>query len=278
LLSLVSFALSFRWFVVKWLVPNPQFVALVTGASRGIGRAIALELSTAGYAVAANYRADRASAESLTAEIRARGGCCEPLQADIGIAADRERLVALCAQRFGRLDLLVNNAAQAPARRDDILEATEESFDHLVAVNLKGPYFLTQRVANWMLELRSRNAIPAGRIVFITSLSAYTTSTNRGDYCITKAGLSMASALFADRLAGAGMVVIELRPGIILTDMVAKVKEVYDRKIADGLVPERRWGYPEDVAQAVRAIAEGRFDFSTGAQIDISGGFQLRRL
>jgi 3-oxoacyl-[acyl-carrier protein] reductase len=259
-------------------IRNPQLVALVTGAGRGIGRAIALELSAAGYAVAANFRADRASAESLAEEIRGRGGCCQPLQADIGLAADRERLVQLCAERFGRLDLLVNNAGQAPARRDDMLAATEESFDHIMAVNLKGPYFLTQRVANWMLEQLEKKTIPAGRIVFITSLSAYATSTNRGDYCISKAGLSMAAALFADRLAGRGILVVELRPGIILTDMVACVKDVYDRKIAEGLVPERRWGYPADIARAVRAIAVGDFDFCTGARIDLSGGFQLQRL
>lgn len=253
-------------------------VALVTGASRGIGRAIALELAAAGYAVAANYRQDRAAAESLRGEIEARGGACEPAQGDISQPAERDRVVQLCQEKFGRLDLLVNNAAQAPARRADILEATSESFDHMMSVNLKGPYFLTQRVANWMLRLLEQKAIPAGRMVFITSLSAYTTSINRGDYCISKAGLSMAAALFADRLAGSGLVVVEIRPGIILTDMVAPVKEVYDKKIAEGLVPQRRWGYPDDVARAVRAVAEGRFDFSTGAQIDVSGGFQLHRL
>ncbi len=252
--------------------------ALVTGAGRGIGRAIALRLAEAGYAVAANYRADKAAAESLEREIRDKGGRCEPVQADISSAADRGRLVDFCRERLGRLDLLVNNAAQAPSRRSDMLEAAEESFDHMVAVNLKGPYFLTQQVSNWMLAQLKENSIPAGRIVFITSLSAYTSSTNRGDYCVSKAGLSMAASLYADRLAGTGIVVIEVRPGIILTDMVAAVKDVYDRKIAEGLVPQRRWGYPDDVARVVRSIAEGNFDFSTGAQIEVSGGWQLRRL
>jgi len=255
-----------------------QPTALVTGASRGIGRAIALELAKAGYAVAANYRQDRAAAESLEQEIRNRGGRCELAQADISESADRQRLVEFCEQHFGRLDLLVNNAAQAPKVRRDMLEASEESFDHMMAVNLRGPYFLTQRAANWMLRQLAEKAIPIGRIVFITSLSAYTTSTNRGDYCVSKAGLSMTAALFADRLASSGIVVLEIRPGIILTDMVAPVKEVYDKKIAEGLVPQRRWGYPEDVARAVRAVAEGHFDFSTGAQIEVSGGWQLRRL
>jgi 3-oxoacyl-[acyl-carrier protein] reductase len=251
---------------------------LVTGAGRGIGRAIALELVGAGYAVAANYRQDHASAESLQQEIRGRGGCCEIVQADIGSRADRERLVGFCAERFGRLDLLVNNAAQAPARRDDMLQAAEESFDQMISVNLKGPYFLSQQVANWMLRLLEEKTISTGRIVFITSLSAYATSTNRGDYCVSKAGLSMAASLFADRLAGSGIVVIEVRPGIVLTDMVAKVKDIYDRRIAEGLVPERRWGFPEDIARVVRSVAEGNLDFCTGAQIDASGGFQLRRL
>lgn len=258
--------------------PASQSVALVTGASRGIGRAIALELAGAGYAVVANYRQDRAAADSLQQEIRGRGGCCEVAQADVAQSAERQRLVDFCAERFGRLDLLVNNAAQAPRVRRDLLEATEESFDHMISVNLRGPYFLSQRVANWMLRQLQEKLIPVGRIVFITSLSAYTTSTNRGDYCVSKAGLSMAAALFADRLASSGIVVLEIRPGIILTDMVAPVKEVYDKKIAEGLVPQRRWGYPEDVARAVRAIAEGHFDFSTGAQIEVSGGWQLRRL
>jgi 3-oxoacyl-[acyl-carrier protein] reductase len=255
-----------------------QPVALVTGAGRGIGRAIARDLAAAGYAVAANFRSDHASAESLQAEIRGAGGVCELAQGDISSAAGRERIVGLCQDRFGRLDLLVNNAAQAPARRDDMLVAAEESFDHMISVNVKGPYFLTQRVVNWMLEQIERKIIATGRVVFITSLSAFTTSTNRGDYCISKAGLSMAAALFADRLADKGVVVVEIRPGIILTDMVAKVKDVYDRKIADGLVPQRRWGYPEDIARVVRSVAEGAFDFSTGAQIDVSGGFQIRRL
>lgn len=252
--------------------------ALVTGAGRGIGRAIALALSDAGYAVAANYRADQASAESLAAEVAKRGGRCELIQADISQGDDRHRLLDACRNKFGRLDLLVNNAAQAPRVRRDMLEATEDSFDHMISVNLKGPYFLTQDAANWMLRQIGENTMKTGRVVFITSLSAYTTSVNRGDYCVSKAGLSMASALFADRLANTGIVVVEVRPGIILTDMVAPMKKVYDEKIADGLVPQRRWGYPEDVARVVRSIAEGNFDFSTGAQIEVSGGWQLRRL
>jgi len=255
-----------------------QRVALVTGASRGIGRAIALHLVSAGYAVVVNYRGNHEAAESLQHQVREQNGCVEIVQADISLAADRERLVEACRERFGRLDLLVNNAAQAPSVRADILEASEESFDHMVSVNLKGPYFLTQRVSNWMLAQRRERTLDTGRIVFITSISAYTASTNRGDYCVSKAGLSMAVSLFADRLADSSIVVLELRPGIILTDMVAKVKEVYDNRIAEGLVPQRRWGFPDDVARIVRSIAEGNFDFSTGAQIEVSGGFQLRRL
>jgi len=257
---------------------NTQRAALVTGGSRGIGRGIAQELATAGYAVAVNYRSDSASAESLRQEITSHGGRCELVQADISSTADRRRIVDFCREKLGRLDLLVNNAAQAPPRRADMLEAAEESFDQMMSVNLKGPYFLTQHVANWMLQQINDRVIEAARIVFITSISAYTTSTNRGDYCVSKAGLSMAASLFADRLAGTGIVVLEVRPGIILTDMVAPVKEVYDKRIADGLIPQRRWGYPQDVARVVRSIAEGNFDFSTGTQIEVSGGFQLRRL
>ena len=222
-------------------MPLTQPAALVTGASRGIGRAIALDLAAAGYAVAANYRQDRSAAESLREQISSSGGRCEPVQADIAQPADRRRLVDFCTEQFGRLDLLVNNAGQAPARRLDLLEATQDSFDHMVSVNLKGPYFLTQQVANWMLRQLQAGTLPAARIVFITSLSAYTTSTNRGDYCVSKAGLSMAAALYADRLAGSGIVVLEVRPGIIQTDMVAAVKELYGKKIAEGLVPQRRW-------------------------------------
>jgi NAD(P)-dependent dehydrogenase (short-subunit alcohol dehydrogenase family) len=180
--------------------------------------------------------------------------------------------------RFGRIDLLVNNAGIAPSQRADLLDATEESFTRLIDVNLRGPYFLTQAAARWMIELKQNRVIARGRIAFITSVSAYAASVTRGDYCISKAGLSMAAQLWAARLAELDIPVIEVRPGIISTDMTAGVKEKYDKLIADGLLPQPRWGAPEDVARVVSAFARGDLDYSTGIAVDVSGGFQIRRL
>jgi 3-oxoacyl-[acyl-carrier protein] reductase len=241
-------------------------VAIVTGASRGIGRGIAEEL-TKTHRVVATYRGRRDAAESLAAATGAA-----PFQCDIGARADREALITFTREKFGRIDLLVNNAGMAPRERRDIVEATEESFDELIGTNLKGPYFLTQLAARIMLEQGS------GRIVFMTSISSYTASTNRGDYCISKAGLSMAVALWAQRLAGNGITVFEIRPGIIRTDMIAAVEKVYDDKIAGGLLPQRRMGESTDVARAVRAIADGLLDYTTGQVINVDGGFHLRSL
>jgi NAD(P)-dependent dehydrogenase (short-subunit alcohol dehydrogenase family) len=241
-------------------------VALITGASRGIGRGIALELAQT-HSLVATYRGRLDAAETLRAETGA-----EIIQADIGSAADRARLLAFTREKFGRLDLLVNNAGMAPRVRQDILAATEESFDELINTNLKGPHFLTQAAANWMTEQGS------GRIVFITSLSAYAASTNRSDYCISKAGLAMAVSLYANRLAGQGIQVFEIRPGIIRTDMISAVESVYEEKIANGLLPQRRMGESADVAKAVRAIADGLLDYSTGQVLNVDGGFHLRNL
>jgi NAD(P)-dependent dehydrogenase (short-subunit alcohol dehydrogenase family) len=241
-------------------------VALITGASRGIGRGIALELART-HSLVATYRGRLDAAETLRAETGA-----EIIQADIGSAADRARLLAFTREKFGRLDLLVNNAGMAPRVRQDILAATEESFDELINTNLKGPHFLTQAAANWMTEQGS------GRIVFITSLSAYAASTNRSDYCISKAGLAMAVSLYANRLAGQGIQVFEIRPGIIRTDMISAVESVYEEKIANGLLPQRRMGESADVARAVRAIADGLLDYSTGQVLNVDGGFHLRNL
>jgi NAD(P)-dependent dehydrogenase (short-subunit alcohol dehydrogenase family) len=245
--------------------PNKP-AALVTGASRGIGRAIAIELAKT-HSVVATYRADREAAESLRREIAA-----EVIQSDISIARDRDELVAALKARHGTLDLLVNNAGIAPRERRDVLEATEASFDELMATNLKGPHFLTQQIAGWMAEHRQ------GRIVFITSISSYTASTNRAEYCIAKAGLSMSAQLFAARLAPHGVKVFEIRPGVIRTDMIAAVEKQYDGKIAAGLVPQGRMGEPSDVARAVRAIADGLLDYSTGQVIEVAGGFGIRTL
>lgn len=241
-------------------------IALVTGGSRGIGRAIAEELST-DHQVLATYVRDRASAESLE---QATGASI--VQADIGSSADRERLVATCLDRFGRIDLLVNNAGIAPKERLDLLEASEESFDSLISTNLKGPYFLTQLTARQMVKQGS------GRIAFITSVSAYTSSTNRGEYCVSKAGLSMTVKLYADRLAKDGIGVFEIRPGVIETDMIAKVRDKYVGLAEQGLLPQGRLGQPQDVARAVRAIASGLLDYSTGQVLDVDGGFHIRRL
>jgi 3-oxoacyl-[acyl-carrier protein] reductase len=241
-------------------------VAIITGASRGIGHGIAEDLSRTHHVVA-TYRGRRDAAESLHAATGAL-----PFQCDIGSRADREALIAFAHEKFGHLDLLVNNAGMAPRERRDIIEATEESFDELIGTNLKGPYFLTQLAARRMLEQGS------GRVVFVTSISSYTASVNRGDYCISKAGLSMVVALWAQRLAAHGITVFEIRPGIIRTDMIAAVEKAYDEKIAAGLLPQRRMGESLDVARAVRAIADGLLDYTTGQVINVDGGFHLRSL
>jgi NAD(P)-dependent dehydrogenase (short-subunit alcohol dehydrogenase family) len=241
-------------------------VAIVTGASRGIGRGVATELSRT-HTVIATYRGRKDAAESLEAETGSI-----PFQCDIGRREDREGLIAFARERCGRLDLLVNNAGMAPRERRDLLEATEESFDELIATNLKGPHFLTQSAARWMVEQGS------GRIVFISSISAYTASVNRGEYCVSKAGLSMTVALYAQRLAAHGIGVFEIRPGIIRTDMIAAVEKAYDDKIAGGLLPQRRMGESSDIAKAVRAIADGQLDYSTGQVLNVDGGFHLRTL
>ena len=243
-----------------------QLVAIVTGASRGIGRGIATDLSRT-HTVIATYRGRKDAADSLQAETGAI-----PFQCDLGSRDDREALIAFTRDKCGRLDLLVNNAGMAPRERRDILEATEESFDELIATNLKGPHFLTQSAARWMMEQGS------GRIVFVTSISSYTASVNRGEYCISKAGLSMSVALYAQRLAAHGITVFEIRPGIIRTDMIAAVEKTYDEKIANGLLPQRRMGESSDIAKAVRAIADGLLDYSTGQILNLDGGFHLRSL
>jgi 3-oxoacyl-[acyl-carrier protein] reductase len=245
---------------------KPMPVAIVTGASRGIGRGVATELSRT-HSVVATYRGRRDAAESL----RASTGV-EIFQCDVTSAEDRGALLGFARERFGRLDLLVNNAGIAPRERRDILEATEESFDELIATNLKGPYFLTQQAARWMVEQGE------GRIVFVTSVSSYAASVNRGEYCVSKAGLSMAVALFAARLAALNIKVFEIRPGVTRTDMIQAVEKIYEERIAGGLLPQGRMGEPHDVALAVRAIADGLLDYSTGQVLNVDGGFHLRTL
>ncbi|GAB4464779.1 MAG: 3-ketoacyl-ACP reductase [Anaerolineae bacterium] len=253
-------------------------VALVTGAGRGIGRGIALALGAHGWAVVVNYRGNADAAAETVQSIARAGGRAQAVQADLAAAADRSRLVDATLENFGRVDLLVNNAGMAPRVRRDILETTEASYDEVMAVNLKGPFFLTQRVAQAMIALLEAGAIAAPKIVNIGSVSAYASSLNRAEYCISKAGMGMMTALFADRLAEYGINVYEVRPGIVNTDMTSAVKEKYNRLIAGGLTPIARWGQPDDVARAVLAIAEGYLPFSTGEVINVDGGFHLRRL
>jgi NAD(P)-dependent dehydrogenase (short-subunit alcohol dehydrogenase family) len=251
-----------------------QQVALVTGASRGIGRAIAVALAKNGFDVVVNYAKNATAAEQVKREIESTHRRAHLIQADISSSADRRKLVDDCINTFGHIDLLVNNAGVAPEVRADLLDATEESFERLISTNLKGPYFLTQLVARHMLERKI-----AGKIVTISSISAYTASINRGDYCISKAGLSMMTKLFAARLAPHGINVYEIRPGVVETDMTAGVKARYDQLIdQEDLTPIRRWGLPDDVARAVVAIASNLLPFSTGEVINVDGGFHLRRL
>ena len=278
-------------------------LALVTGGSRGIGRGIALELAGLGWDLVINFAGNEAAARQTAKDCVARAKAAgktiraEVCQADISMATYRRRLIDFTQQTFGRLDLLVNNAGVAPTVRADILEAGEESFDRLMSINVKGPYFLTQLAAKWMIEqtaprlastaVLSQTHLGAAptpkapyrpKIITVTSVSAYTASTNRGDYCVSKAALSMLTPLFASRLAEHGINVYEIRPGIIATDMTGPVKEKYDKLIADGLTPIQRWGKPEDVARAVAAIAQDLLPFSTGEVINVDGGFHLRRL
>lgn len=243
-------------------------VAIITGASRGIGRGIAENLA-ATHHVVATYKGRLDAAQSLQAETG-----CEIFQCDVSSEADRAGLIAFTREKFGRLDLLVNNAGIGQRVRADILEATRESFDELIHTNLAGPHFLTQLAARWMLEMKPRPA----RIVFVTSISAYAASINRAEYCISKAGLAMSASLFAQRLAPEGVLVFEIRPGIIRTDMIAAVEKQYDDRIAGGLLPQRRMGESTDIAKTVRAIADGLLDYAAGQVLNLDGGFHMRGL
>ena len=258
--------------------PSDGRVALVTGASRGIGRAIALALGTHGWTVVVTFRAAAAAADEVVGLIEASGTRGLACRVDVSVAADRAALVEFALLECGRIDLLVNNAGIAPRHRLDILETSETSYNEVMDVNLKGPFFLTQQVAQEMIALVQSRVIADAKIINIGSLSAIASSTNRAEYCLSKAGLAMMSALYADRLAAEGINVYEIRPGIIATDMTSVVKDRYDRLIADGLTPIARWGCPEDVAKAVVAIAEDLLPFSTGEVINVDGGFHLRRL
>jgi NAD(P)-dependent dehydrogenase (short-subunit alcohol dehydrogenase family) len=253
-------------------------VALITGGSRGIGYGIALQLAQAGYDVAINGVRE---AEAVTGQVQAlekAGARVLYCRANISSREDRTKMLDEINAFYGRLDILVNNAGIAPRERKDLLDATEASFTELIDTNLKGPYFLTQSVARWMIAQQNERQDFQGCIINISSISAVVASVNRGEYCITKAGVSMATQLFAVRLAEYNIPVYEVRPGIIQTDMTAAVTEKYDKLIAGGLTLQKRWGFPEDVGKAVLGLVQGYFPYSTGQIINVEGGMLINRL
>lgn len=252
-----------------------QPVALVTGGSRGIGRGICLSLARRGYAIAVNFAGNREAAEQTVAHLPA-ASTAQILQGDVSLSDDRAQMIRALIESWGRIDVLVNNAGITSQGRKDILEATEESWDRVLGVNLKGPFFLTQLVAREMITLGAVLARPT--IVNISSLSAVSASINRGDYCISKIGMSMMTQLFAVRLAEHGIRVFEVRPGIIDTDMTAGAREIYQKRIADGLTPIRRMGTPEEVGEMVALLVASETPYTTGETINVDGGFHLRRL
>ena len=253
-------------------------LALITGGARGIGFGIAQALAREGFDLALCGRRELPAEDENFAELRSHGGAVLYIPADVSDAADRRRLVEETRRQFGRLDVLVNNAGVAPQERKHILEATEESFERVVRINLQGPYFLTQLAANWMIEQGPSEDAFRRCIVNITSVSATVASPNRGEYCISKAGVSMATKLWAVGLAEHGIPVYEVRPGIISTDMTSGVEEKYDRLIEEGLLLQPRWGKPEDVGRAVASLVRGDFAYSTGSVLMVDGGLTVDRL
>jgi len=253
-------------------------VAVVTGGTRGIGLGVALALAKDGFNLCVcGLRAPEAAEDSL-AKLRAAGAEVLYVRADIGSKPDRAALIEAVKAHYGRLDVLVNNAGVAPEVRADILEASEESFERLMRINLQGPYFLTQAAAVWMAEQKKANAAFEGAVINVTSISAEVASVNRGDYCVSKAGLGMATKLFAARLGEYGIPVFEIRPGVIATDMTSGVTAKYDALIANGLTVEPRWGTPEDIGRAAAALARGDMPYATGTVIHVDGGLTLQRL
>lgn len=253
-------------------------VALVTGGSRGIGLAIARALAREGYDLAVCGVRPAAAVAGTLRELEGLGAAVHYVRADIGAREDRAQLVQAVRARYGRLDALVNNAGMAPRVRADILEASEESYEEVMRTNLQGPYFLTQAVARWMVEQRRADPGRPLSIVNVSSISATVASPSRGEYCLSKAGVSMATRLWAVRLAEFGIPVYEVRPGIIQTDMTAGVQARYDALIADGLLLQARWGSPEDVGRAVAMLVRGDVGYSTGQVIMVDGGLTVPRL
>jgi 3-oxoacyl-[acyl-carrier protein] reductase len=258
---------------------NDKPVAVITGASRGIGRSVAISLAAEGYDIAAIARAVNSEGmEILEAAVEKSGAQFFPVGLDISCTDCHKEVVTNIMDRYGRIDILVNNAGVAPLQRNDVLEMTEESYDRVMNINLKGPVFLAQKIAREMIWLKEKIACYRPVIVFITSVSSKMSSVNRAEYCISKAGLSMASTVFADKLSSDGILVYEIRPGIISTDMTTRIRDKYDRLISDGLVPQKRWGLPEDIGKAVASISRGDWEFSTGMVFEISGGLNIQKL
>jgi NAD(P)-dependent dehydrogenase (short-subunit alcohol dehydrogenase family) len=253
-------------------------VALVTGGSRGIGLGIARELVSDGFHLAINGLRDSSEVAAVLADLRSAGSEVMYVRADVADLSQHHHMLDEIERVFGRLDILVNNAGVAPSHRADLLDATAESFDRLMGINLRGPYFLTQAAARWMVRQRKADDAFRGCVVNVSSISATVVSTNRGDYCITKAGIAMATQLWAARLAEFGIEVFEVRPGLISTDMTTGVKEKYDALIAGGMTVERRWGTPADVGKAVAMLARGNLPYATGQVLVIDGGMTLQRL
>ncbi len=257
-------------------------VALVTGASRGIGRGIAIELAKAGFDIVGNGRQynpenNKKGLFEVKERVEAVGAKFLPVKGDISVDTDRKYIIKTAIGEFGKIDVLVNNAGVAPQKRMDILETTKDSYDRVLSINARGPFFLTQLAARKMIDhIGEYKKKPC--IIFISSISAYVSSPSRAEYCISKAALSHTARLFADRLAEYEINVYEIQPGIIQTDMTEPVTEKYDKLIAGGLVPQKRWGYPEDVGKAVVALASGSFAYSTGLVLEISGGMNINRL
>ena len=258
---------------------NGKPVAVITGASRGIGRAVAVALAGEGFDIAAIARSvDSEGMEILGPEVEKRGAQFFPIGLDISCTKCHTEVVAIILERYGRIDFLVNNAGVAPLERCDVLEMTEESYDRVMNINLKGPVFFAQQIAKEMIWMKEQIQDYRPMIIFVTSVSAVLSSTNRTEYCVSKAGLSMASTVFADRLSKEGILVFDVRPGIIQTDMTIKIKDKYDKMISEGFLPQDRWGLPEDIGKAVASIARGDWNYSTGTVFEISGGLNLHKL
>ena len=253
-------------------------VALVTGGSRGIGLGIALELAKQGMDLVINGRRPESDVREAIDTLSAEGASVLYCRADVGDLDDHGPMLDAVRERFGRLDVLVNNAGVAPDVRADLLDASAESFDRLIRINLRGPYFLTQAAARWMVEQRKADGAFTGTIINVSSISATVASVNRGDYCISKAGVAMATQLWAARLGEFGIPVYEVRPGVIRTDMTSGVTEKYDKLISEGLTVEPRWGTPEDVGRAVAVLARGEMMYATGNVVMVDGGLTIQRL